>query len=105
MSAYIPVALQRQVRDYFQNRCAYCQTAEWLTTSTFEYEHIVPIAAGGGTLFANLCLACPTCNRYKASRQFIWDDITQEATPFTTHTNSVGANIPDGVQMPMGLSV
>lgn len=82
MSSYITVALQRQVRDFFQDRCAYCQTGEWLTTSIFEYEHIIPTSAGGKTVFANLCLACPTCNRYKASRQSVWDEITQQAIPF-----------------------
>lgn len=82
MSIYIPVALQHQVRDFFRERCAYCQTAEWLTTSIFEYEHIIPLSAGGETAFFNLCLACPTCNRYKASRQFVWDEESQQTIHF-----------------------
>jgi len=28
----------------------------------------MPRSAGGETVFENLCLACPTCNRYKAHR-------------------------------------
>lgn len=81
MSVYIPAALQRQVREFFQDRCAYCKTAEWLTVSIFEYEHIIPLSAGGETIFANLCFACPTCNRYKARRHFIRDEATQQAIP------------------------
>lgn len=69
MSVYIPVKLQRTVREHFQECCAYCQTAEFLTAMTFEIEHIQPIAAGGETVFENLCFACPSCNRYKGSRQ------------------------------------
>lgn len=77
MSAYIPVELQRQIRSHFADCCAYCQTAESLTVTTFEFEHIVPLARGGETIFENLCLACPSCNRYKAVRQTAPDPTTQ----------------------------
>jgi HNH endonuclease len=79
MSAYIPVDLQRQIRNRFTNCCAYCQTAELLTATTFEFEHIIPRSAGGETIFENLCLSCPSCNRYKADRQNIIDPVTEEA--------------------------
>jgi HNH endonuclease len=69
VSAYIPVELQRRVRDRFQNCCAYCHTAEALIAMTFEFEHITPRSAGGETVFENLGLACPHCNRHKADRQ------------------------------------
>ncbi|MFN6569414.1 HNH endonuclease signature motif containing protein [Dendronalium sp. ChiSLP03b] len=78
MSVYIPVELQRDIRNHFKDCCAYCYTAESLTGSTFEFEHIVPRSANGETLFENLCLACPSCNRYKASRQTALDPITQQ---------------------------
>lgn len=68
MSVYIPVDLQRRIRQQFRDTCAYCQTAESLTV-TIEIEHIVPLSIGGQTIIENLCLACPSCNRYKASRQ------------------------------------
>jgi hypothetical protein len=69
VSVYIRVELQRQVRDRFGGCCAYCQTAEFLTAMTFEIEHIVPLTAGGETVFENLCFACPFCNRHKGDRQ------------------------------------
>lgn len=78
MSAYISVKLQRQVHSRFANCCAYCRTAEFLTVTTFEFEHIVPVSKGGETIFDNLCLACSSCNRYKAIRQTAIDPITQE---------------------------
>ena len=69
MSTYVPAALRRRIRARFMDRCAYCRTAEALIAATFEIEHIIPRSAGGETVFDNLCLACPTCNRSKASRQ------------------------------------
>ncbi|WP_198806467.1 HNH endonuclease [Leptolyngbya sp. BL0902] len=81
MSVYIPSVLQRQLRERFANCCAYCHTAESLTVTTFELEHIVPRSAGGVTAFENLCLSCPSCNRHKASRQTAVDPETQAATP------------------------
>lgn len=80
MSAYIPNAIRRQICDRFANCCAYCRTAEALTVATFEFEHIVPLSAGGTTIFENLCLSCPSCNRYKASRQTAIDPETQSVT-------------------------
>ncbi|MEY2976317.1 MAG: HNH endonuclease [Prochlorotrichaceae cyanobacterium] len=79
MSVYIAVQLQRQIRLHFRDCCAYCQTAEALTVVTFEFEHIVPLAAGGETKFENLALACPSCNRYKSDRQTAIDPLTNTA--------------------------
>lgn len=81
MSAYISAALRRRVRHRFSDRCAYCQTPEALTVATFELEHIVPRSAGGMTVLANLCLACPNCNRYKAHHQTAVDPVTAQPVP------------------------
>jgi hypothetical protein len=69
VSTYVPAALRRQIRARFADHCAYCQTAEALTVATFEIDHIIPRVAAGETEFDNLCLACPSCNRYKSDRQ------------------------------------
>ena len=82
MSAYISVDLQRQIRDKFSNCCAYCLTAEFLTATTFEFEHIIPRSNGGKTVFENLCLACPSYNRYKADKQNTLDPVTETSIPF-----------------------
>ena len=81
MSAYVPVDLQRRIRAHFSGSCAYCRTVEKLTVAVFELEHIIPRSAGGKTVFENLCLACPTCNRFKANRTAAWDLSTQESVP------------------------
>ncbi len=81
MSEYVPVDLQRQVRARFQNACAYCRSAEQLTVSLYEIEHIIPRSAGGETEAENLCLACPTCNRFKADRRQFSDPVTGQDAP------------------------
>ena len=89
MSVYIPVELQRKIRTHFFDRCAYCQTTEALTVAIFEIEHIIPRSAQGQTVFENLCLACPTCNRYKANRQEALDPVSNEMVPlFHPHLQS-----------------
>jgi len=78
VSAHVSAVLRRQVRQRFLDCCAYCRTAEQLSAATFEIEHIVPRSAGGKTVFENLCLACPTCNRCKADRVAVPDAETNQ---------------------------
>ena len=81
MSVYVSVELQRAVRERFANCCAYCQTAELLTVTTFEFEHILPRSAGGKTDSDNLCLSCPTWNRFKSDRTVAPDLLTGQDVP------------------------
>ncbi len=107
MSPYIAVQLQKAIRQQFQNRCAYCQTAEALIATTFEIDHIVPRAAGGATILENLCLTCPHCNRHKATRQTFIDPETQQRVPLFHPQQQVWQNSfawsPDASQL-LGLT-
>lgn len=76
MSEYISAELHRRVREHFSDCCAYCHTAEHLTVVTFELEHITPTSAMGLSVFENLCLSCPTCNRRKSNRTSFVDPAT-----------------------------
>lgn len=82
MSKYVSVDLRRQVYDAFSSCCAYCQTDEALTVTTFEIEHIIPKSQGGDTEFQNLCLACPACNRFKSDRVQGMSDAGKESYLF-----------------------
>ncbi len=89
MSAYVSVELKSRIRDHFVNCCAYCHTAENLTVAIFEVEHIVPRSKGGATIFENICLACPTCNRYKSDRTTAIDPRTlKEVALFHPHRDA-----------------
>ncbi|MBI3914325.1 MAG: HNH endonuclease [Chloroflexi bacterium] len=79
----IPAKLRREIRVIAKVRCEYCQSAELLMGVTFEVDHIVPLSAGGKTEMSNVCLACPSCNRYKGARQTAFDSRTRrEVTLF-----------------------
>ena len=89
MSVYISTEIRRRVRERFADCCAYCRTAERLTVAIFELDHITPISAGGTTVFENICFACPTCNRFKASQTIGVDPETREqANLFHPHRDS-----------------
>ena len=89
MSVYVPAALRRRIAEHFERCCAYCRTAERLTVAIFEFEHILPRAAGGETVFDNICFCCPTCNRYKADRTSATDpDSLDEVALFHPHRNA-----------------
>jgi hypothetical protein len=81
MTAYISVELQRRIRVRFGNACAYCRTAEHLTATSFEFEHIMPRSAGGLTEFENLCLSCPMRNRYKSDQNSGIDPQSHQSSP------------------------
>lgn len=68
--------LRTQIRHLEHGCCAYCQTPEALTVTTFEIDHITPLSAGGATVQENLCLACPACNRHKGTRQTALDPVS-----------------------------
>lgn len=81
MSEYISVELRRQLRDQFGDCCAYCHSASALMAISLEIEHIKPQSVGGLTKLDNLCLACPSCNRHKGSRQTVIDPESGEIVP------------------------
>jgi len=68
VSDYIPIELRKRIRTHFMQSCGYCKTLESLTVVTFEVEHIIPRSLGGLTEFENLCLSCPSCNRFKSNK-------------------------------------
>ncbi len=66
--AYVPAGLRRQVRADAGARCGYCHSPEAFLGMPLDIEHLVPEAAGGGTVRENLWLACSRCNDFKGDR-------------------------------------
>jgi hypothetical protein len=77
----VSAALRERVEHLDAGRCAYCRSLQEVELSPFEIDHIVPSSAGGPTEENNLCLACPSCNRFKAARQYAVDPLTGEIVP------------------------
>lgn len=72
----VPTSLRRQIAERDANRCAYCQTAEANCGLRMHIDPILPETKGGATTLDNLCLACFTCNVYKADQQTGTDPMT-----------------------------
>jgi hypothetical protein len=58
----IPADVRSFVWRRDQGRCVRCDSAEKL-----EYDHIIPVAKGGGNTERNIQLLCEACNRSKAT--------------------------------------
>jgi hypothetical protein len=65
---YIPVAVDRRVREAARNRCGYCLSPQHLVMARLQIEHIIPVARGGSSDETNLWLSCPLCNGAKGDR-------------------------------------
>ncbi len=65
---YIPVAIERLVRERAKQRCEYCQSPALITSAPFCLEHIHPHALGGSSTLSNLALSCPFCNSSKGDK-------------------------------------
>jgi 5-methylcytosine-specific restriction endonuclease McrA len=77
-SAYIPVSLQRRVRERSGYRCEYCRLSQARQHATFHVDHIWPRIESGATVLQNLALACVSCSLRKGSRTVAPDPETTE---------------------------
>ena len=59
----IPEAVRHEVWRRDQGRCVDCGSRERL-----EFDHIIPVSAGGSNTARNITLRCEPCNRTKAAR-------------------------------------
>ena len=95
--------LSKQVRERAQQRCEYCQTAEWLNGQAHQVDHITPRALGGVTTLGNLCLACVPCNSFKQDNIEAIDPETQQRVllfnPRTQRWTEHFAWNDDGIQI------
>ncbi len=76
--SYISKALRELVAIEARSRCGYCLSAEHITGTPMEIDHLVPEALGGKTEQDNLWLACSWCNAHKADRIMVVDPVTDE---------------------------
>lgn len=57
---------RRHIFEAWQWKCAYCD--QQLNENTATIDHILPKHKGGQSIRSNLCAACNSCNRSKASQ-------------------------------------
>ena len=61
----VPADLDRRVRERAKGVCEYCRLPQAAYRLSFQIDHIIAEQHRGKTQFANLCLACPRCNKNK----------------------------------------
>jgi hypothetical protein len=81
MSSYIPVDLRSQIEQADRGCCCYCRTQVVNSGIPLSVDHILPRVLGGGTTFENVCLACRSCNEFKAALTESVDLLTGETVP------------------------
>jgi 5-methylcytosine-specific restriction endonuclease McrA len=74
----ITEAIREHVRKTFDNRCAYCLSAQQHILFPLEIDHIIPSAKGGSDNEDNLCLSCRSCNSHKATQTHAIDPETKQ---------------------------
>ncbi|MFQ5637892.1 MAG: HNH endonuclease [bacterium] len=85
--SYIPDNLRRRVIDRARSRCEYCGLAQEGQEATFHVDHVIPVSAGGETVFDNLALACVSCSLRKAARLKAVDPQTKKEVPLYNPRN------------------
>jgi HNH endonuclease len=78
--AYLSDDLKTRLRAHFSYICTYCHSPEFLSNAIFEFDHIIPEASRGDTVFENLCFCCPKCNSYKREAVQGLDSETKKLT-------------------------
>jgi hypothetical protein len=73
----LPRSLRQRLVAASRNQCAYCHTLTSITGARLVIDHILPEAAGGQTVWENLCVACHSCNEFKGAQ----DPLTGERVP------------------------
>jgi hypothetical protein len=77
---YVPVSLQRRVRDRAGHRCEYCRLSQTRQHATFHVDHVWPWSESGPTTLDNLALACVSCSLRKGAKTTAPDPQTGELT-------------------------
>ena len=78
---YIPVALERLVRERASGYCEYCRCRSDFHSDPFSVDHIVPEARDGKTTEENLALCCLGCNSFKQAFVTGRDTATDREVP------------------------
>ena len=78
---YIALLLQREVTQRAKGCCEYCLLPAAFSSSSFNFEHIIPIILNGLTVLMNLAYSCGGCNSYKKDKIQALDPLTQQFCP------------------------
>ena len=75
---YIPVSIQKVVVERAKGYCEYCQLPAAFSSSSFNFEHIIPLIKNGLTNLSNLAYSCGGCNAHKKDKIEAPDPLTRQ---------------------------
>jgi hypothetical protein len=78
---YIPIAIQRKIKELSNGYCEYCLHPENHSTDFFQFDHIIPIVEGGSNELKNLARCCGFCNNLKKGKTHYFDSVTNSLFP------------------------
>ena len=78
---YIPVAIQRLVLAESKGCCEYCWSRSNFSSSSFHFDHIIPVSKEGLSTFDNIARSCGGCNGFKQDKTAYFDPLTHELCP------------------------
>ncbi len=81
--------IKAKVRKSANYRCGFCLFQEYYSHTTFQIDHIIPIAKGGTNDEENLWLVCETCNRAKSDKTEGFDAETNTTVPIFNLRNQI----------------
>ncbi|PJF29802.1 MAG: HNH endonuclease [Phototrophicales bacterium] len=69
------------IRQRANNRCEYCQKPDFITSFSYQVDHIISKKHGGSDNLDNLAWACFECNNAKGADIAAYDPITNMLVP------------------------
>jgi HNH endonuclease len=78
---YVPLSIQREVIQRARGYCEYCRLPAAFSSSSFNFEHIIPLSKQGLTILLNLAYSCGGCNAHKKDKIEALDPLTRQLMP------------------------
>jgi 5-methylcytosine-specific restriction endonuclease McrA len=75
---YIPIVLQREIVKLSNDYCEYRLYPASFSSSSFHFDHIIPVAKDGKTMLGNLARSCAGCNGFKQDKTHHYDPFTHQ---------------------------
>jgi 5-methylcytosine-specific restriction endonuclease McrA len=77
MRKSVSKSLRKKIVERAKGYCEYCYCPEWISSSSFSSDHILPVSLlDGKNILSNLANCCQNCNNHKYNKLFGFDQIT-----------------------------
>ncbi len=74
-SNYVSAEIRKRILALSNKLCEYCKSPKDFSTDLYAFDHIIPVALGGKTVFINMAYSCGGCNSYKNQKIAGFDEV------------------------------